>query len=217
MIQNDFYTDSCFLQSTAPPAPLSSSPPSSPLPSSPAPAASSSPNAAPAPAPTGDYITTQVYNQQGFPTTITEPAEYLTASKTYDEQGFQVLPTGAVAYNNRIYVAKGEEAGKDKRAADSRVKIHDEAVSIATSDVGSTTSSDPGSPSSSSPSTTDPGSAQTSTTMSTSTTTTYAPPSSLNPTPMPIPTAMGAASGISVRLWSVGLACGVVGFAVLMV
>ncbi|MCJ1328515.1 hypothetical protein MMC10_005192 [Thelotrema lepadinum] len=195
--------------STAPPSPLSSSQPSSPQPSSPAPVVSSSSNAAPAPAPTGNYITTLEYNQQGFPTTITEPAAWLTAAKSYDEQGFQVLPTAVAA------IVKDVEVGVENGAANAKAKIKNGAISIATSNVGSVTSSSSGTASSSSPSTT--GSSSGSTTMSTSTTTTYAPPSSLNPTPMPIPTAMGAASGLGVRLWSVGLACGAVGFAVLMV
>ena len=117
-------------------------------------------------------------------------------------------PTG-IAVNKQTDV-KEDPSAEDY--LDSDGKPRNKAASISASD--NTTASSPSTLLTSASSS--PASSQGSTTSTTSTTTTYAPPTSLNPTPLPIPTAMGAANGINARLWAVVMSSGVVAFAFLL-
>ena len=43
------------------------------------------------------YDIVTMYDQQGFLTVVTEPVQWLTASKSYDVQGFLITPTAVLA------------------------------------------------------------------------------------------------------------------------
>lgn len=49
------------------------------------------------------------YNQQGFPITVTEPAGWATASKSYDEQGF-LITAGPAGPSSTAAVSVGQKA-----------------------------------------------------------------------------------------------------------